>query len=72
MAVDLVMTFSDGVGAKSNITVKNVRDTIAPEEVSVVMDTILASDLFSGKNGNLIKKEYATLVETEKTRYDEF
>lgn len=72
MAIDLVMTFSDGVGAKSNLTLKNVKDSITSEEVSGVMDTIIASNLFSGKNGNLAKKEYATLVETEKTKYDEF
>lgn len=72
MAKDLVMTFSDLLGEKSNIILKNVKEAIGPEEVAVVMDTIVASNLFNGKNSNLVKKEYATLVETTKTRYDEF
>jgi hypothetical protein len=72
MAKDLVMTFSDGLGEKSNIILKNVKEFITPEEVSGVMDTIVTANLFSGKSGSLVKKEYATLVETTKTRYDEF
>jgi hypothetical protein len=71
MAKDLVMTFSNGVGEKSNLILKNVKDMIAPEEVSGVMDTILAADLFTSKNGSLVRKEYATLVETTKTKYEE-
>jgi Protein of unknown function (DUF2922) len=72
MAKDLVMTFSDGLGEKSNIILKNVKELITPEEVSEVMDTIVTSNVFEAKNGSLVKKEYATLVETTKTRYDEF
>jgi len=72
MAKDLVMTFSDVVGDKSNLVLKNVKDEITQEEVTTVMEAVLTSNLFSSKNGRLSKKEYATLVETTKTKYDEF
>jgi len=72
MAKDLVMTFSDITGQKSNLVLKNVKEGITQEEVTTVMDTVLTSNLFSSKNGSLSKKEYATLVETTKTKYDEF
>jgi len=71
MVKDLVMTFSDIVGEKSNLILKNVKEVITQEEVTGLMDTIIASQLFYGKNSKLQKKEYATLVETTKTKYED-
>ncbi|MEG0773884.1 DUF2922 domain-containing protein [Clostridium sp.] len=71
MVKDLVMTFSDIVGEKSNLILKNVKEVITQEEVTGLMDTIIASQLFYGKNSVLQKKEYATLVETTKTKYED-
>jgi hypothetical protein len=71
MVKDLVMTFSDIVGEKSNLILKNVKEVITQEEVTGLMDTIIASQLFYGKNSELQKKEYATLVETTKTKYED-
>ncbi|WP_017415753.1 DUF2922 domain-containing protein [Clostridium tunisiense] len=72
MAKDLVMTFSDPRGEKSNLILKNIKDPVTQDEIAIAMDAVIASKLFSGKNGELTKKESAAVVETNKTIYDQF
>jgi Protein of unknown function (DUF2922) len=71
MVRDLVMTFSDIKGAKFNLRLRNVKADITEAEIGQVMDAVVTSRLFSSKNGELQGKEYAALVETNKTQYSE-
>lgn len=71
MSKDLVMGFSDIKGAKVTLRLRNVKDIITEQEISTAMDAVMNSKLFQGKNGELKNKEYATIVETNKTIYDE-
>ena len=71
MSKDLVMGFTDVKGSKVALRLKNVKDGITEQEISTAMDAVVSSRLFQGKNGELKDKDYATIVETNKTKYDE-
>lgn len=71
MSKDLVMGFTDVKGSKVTLRLKNVKEGITEQEISTAMDAVVSSRLFQGKNGEVKDKDYATIVETNKTRYDE-
>lgn len=71
MSKDLVMGFADVKGSKVALRLKNVKDGITEQEISTAMDAVVSSRLFQGKNGELKDRDYATIVETNKTKYDE-
>jgi len=71
MSKDLVMGFTDVKGSKVALRLKNVKDGITEQEISTAMDAVVSSRLFQGKNGELKDRDYATIVETNKTKYDE-
>ncbi|MPM95487.1 hypothetical protein SDC9_142641 [bioreactor metagenome] len=71
MSKDLVMGFTDVKGSKVALRLKNVKDGITEQEISTAMDAVVSSRLFQGKNGELKDSDYATIVETNKTKYDE-
>lgn len=71
MSKDLVMGFTDAKGSKVALRLKNVKDGITEQEISTAMDAVVSSRLFQGKNGELKDRDYATIVETNKTKYDE-
>ncbi|HCQ88433.1 MAG TPA: DUF2922 domain-containing protein, partial [Clostridium sp.] len=52
MAKDLVMTFITTKGSKSNMTVKNVKDSLTTEQISNVMDLIVGKNIFETKQGD--------------------
>ncbi|EQB90227.1 hypothetical protein J2Z44_002265 [Clostridium punense] len=70
MSKDLVMGFTDVKGSKVTLRLKNVKDGVTEQEISTAMDAVVNSKLFQGKNGELKDKDYATIVETNKTKYD--
>lgn len=70
MSKDLVMGFTDVKGSKVTLRLKNVKEGITEQEISTAMDAVVSSRLFQGKNGELKDKDYATIVETNKTKYD--
>jgi hypothetical protein len=70
MIRDLVMTFSDVKGGKFTLRLKNVKEEITEVEISELMDVVVASNLFKGKNGAITAKENAAIVETNKTQYE--
>lgn len=71
MSKDLVMGFTDVKGAKITLRLKNIKDGVTEQDISTAMDAVVTSKLFQGKNGELKDKDYATIVETNKTKYDE-
>ncbi|MCY6958432.1 MULTISPECIES: DUF2922 domain-containing protein [Clostridium] len=60
----LVMNFLTKNGSKASIRVGNVKDVLDAEEVSKAMDTIIAKNIFATKNGELERKDAASIVET--------
>ncbi|WP_338025781.1 DUF2922 domain-containing protein [Clostridium rhizosphaerae] len=63
----LVMTFLNEEGARANIILPGVNDNISQQEVSVVMDTIIAGNIFSSTGGDLIAKHSAQITERNVT-----
>ncbi|MBL4937607.1 DUF2922 domain-containing protein [Clostridium sp. YIM B02515] len=63
----LVMTFLNEEGTKANITLPGVKDNVSQQEVSVVMDTIIAGNIFSSTGGDLITKHSAQVTEKNVT-----
>ncbi|MBL4935014.1 DUF2922 domain-containing protein [Clostridium sp. YIM B02515] len=63
----LIMTFLNEEGTRANVTLPDVKDNISQQEVSVVMDTIIAGNIFSSTGGNLIAKHSAQITERNVT-----
>lgn len=63
----LIMTFLNEEGTRANVTLPDVKDNISQQEVSVVMDTIIAGNIFSSTGGNLIAKHSAQITEKNVT-----
>ncbi|MBL4936832.1 DUF2922 domain-containing protein [Clostridium sp. YIM B02515] len=61
------MTFLNEEGARANIILPGVNDNISQQEVSVVMDTIIAGNIFSSTGGDLIAKHSAQITERNVT-----
>jgi len=70
MIRELVMTFLDVKGGKFTLRLKNVKEDITDVEISELMDAVVASNLFTSKNGAITTKEAAAVVETSKTQYE--
>ncbi|MNO10127.1 hypothetical protein D3C81_2337780 [compost metagenome] len=52
------------------MTVSGVKSDITQAEVSTLMDTIIAKDVFLTKNGSLTAKYSAQLTQREVTKFD--
>jgi len=63
----LVMTFINQEGTRANITLPGVKDNITQQEVSVVMDTIIAGNVFTSSGGDLLSKHSAQVTERNVT-----
>jgi len=63
----LIMTFLNEEGTRANVTLPDVKDNITQQEVSVVMDTIIAGNIFSSSGGDLIAKHSAQITERNVT-----
>lgn len=58
------MTFLDSGGTRYMITIPNPRDDITNQEILNVMDLILQKNIIAGRNGDLVSKVDARIVET--------
>ena len=63
MARNLVMTFLNVEGKKTNITLNNVRPDLTAAEVSGAMDVVIAKNIFESKGGDLVTKDSAKIVD---------
>lgn len=66
----LVMTFKDEKGSKFNLIVNSVKDEVTGEEIQAIMDSVLSTGSIVSKNGALVEKLYATVVDTTETKYE--
>lgn len=56
MVRNLVMTFLNIEGKKTNITLNNVRPDLTAEEINGAMDIVIAKNVFETKGGDLVSK----------------
>ncbi|WP_040191412.1 DUF2922 domain-containing protein [Clostridium culturomicium] len=66
----LVMSFKDIAGAKFNLIVNSVKDEVTAEEINGIMDAVLETGAIVSKNGALIEKLTAVIVDTTETDFD--
>lgn len=70
MSKDLVMYFLNDLGAKYPLRIKNVKEDVDENSVEMLMDLILAKDVFKIKEGSIKVKQYAELIDTKIEKYD--
>lgn len=70
MARNLVMTFLNIEGKKTNITLNNVKPDVTTEEVSAAMDVVISRNIFESKGGDLISKDSAKIVDRTTTEIE--
>lgn len=70
MDYSLTMTFLNIAGDKVPMTVSGVKDILAKPEVTALMDTIIANDVFTSKGGALVSKYDAQLTQRQTTKID--
>ena len=70
MEYTLTMTFLTEIGEKANISISEVRNDITETEAFALMDTIIASDIFTSKKGDLVSKYSAYLTQRQVTKFD--
>lgn len=66
----LSMTFVTSGGDKASFSVTGVKESITEAEVSALMDTIIAKDIFITKSGSYVSKYGAQLTQRQITKYD--
>lgn len=66
----LVMSFKDIAGAKFNLIVNSVKDEVTGEEIQAIMHSVLSTGAVVSKNGALVEKVSAVIVDTTETDYD--
>ena len=67
---NLVMSFLNGEGTRSSVTLPAVKDTITEVQVSAVMDAIIAKNIFYSNGGDLVSKHSAEIIERNVTTLD--
>ena len=70
MDYTLSMTFVNAGGDKVPISISGVKPGITQAEVSALMDTIVAKDVFTSKGGALTAKYGAQLTERAVTKFN--
>lgn len=70
MAKRIEMTFKDVENKSMKITVDNVKDNVADDEVKLAMNTIIEKNVFSTEAGSLTAIADAKLVEVTETDLD--
>lgn len=61
----LIMGFMNEAGKKVSIRLEEIGDGVTQEQVSLVMDTIIAKNIFDSTGGDLRVKESAQIVSTD-------
>lgn len=70
MEYSLQMVFICESGETSAITISEVKPGLTNTEVIALMDTLIAKNIFGTKNGALISKYSAQVVQREVTKWD--
>ena len=69
MEYTLTMTFLTETGEKSNISISDVKAGITNEEVQVLMDSLIANNIFENRKGMLVSKYSAQVTERQVTKF---
>ncbi len=69
MDYSLLMTFINASGDKVNLSISGVKQDITEPQVSTLMDTIIAKDVFLSKGGSLASKYGAQLTQRQTTKF---
>ncbi len=64
MAQRLVMSFRNASGRAVTMSLDDPRPDITAAEVTAVMDTIIAKNVFTSSGGDLVSKERAAVIDT--------
>lgn len=70
MEYTLSMTFLTETNEKYSLSISGVKDNITEENVSNLMDIILANDIFVSKKGSIVSKHSAKLTERQVTSFE--
>ena len=70
MEYSLQMVFICETGEKSSITISEVKPGLTDTEVIALMDTLIAENIFGTRNGELVSKYSAQVVQREVTKWD--
>lgn len=66
----LVMSFKDIKDARFNLIVNSIKDEVTEEEIKAIMDAVLDTGAIVSKNGALVEKLNAVIVDTTETEYE--
>lgn len=64
MSQRLVMSFRNTAGRTVTMSMDDPRTDVTAAEVTTVMDTIIAKNIFTSSGGDLVSKERAAVIET--------
>lgn len=70
MDYSLQMIFIAENNEKSSMTITDVKPTITKGDILTLMDNIIANNIFSTKNGALVGKYNAQVVQKQVTKHD--
>ena len=70
MEYTLSMTFLTDANEKLSLSVSGVKENLTDENVSALMDIILANDIFISKKGAITSKYAAKLTQKEVTLFE--
>lgn len=65
----LTLTFMTEAGKESSLTITGAKESVTSDEANEIMDTIIASDIFSTKSGAYVSKADAKLTERKITEF---
>ena len=68
MEYTLTMTFLTETGEKSNISISDVKAAVTNEEIQVLMDSLIANNIFENK---IAKEKYKKILFNDKIRHGE-
>lgn len=70
MEYSLSMTFLTTTNAKATITISGIKEDLTKEQVSGLMDTLIAKNVFSTKSGDLASKSGASITKKQVTKIE--
>lgn len=70
MEYSLQMVFVCENGDKTSMTITEVRSNLSKDEITGLMDTIINNNVFAYKNGLLVSKYSAQILERQVTKFD--
>lgn len=70
MEYSLTMNFVTNSGKKAAIKISDVKSDLTEDQISTLMDTIIAKDIFVTAKGSLVSKAGAQFVGKNTTKFD--